>query len=700
MAANKIEKPSSTRRRHTNSKLGCTNCKRKKIRCDENLPNCENCSRGKKEVCSYLSLSSSEINRIKITHSLRNSQNKLLNLNYRLPTSSNEKLDYPDEKSSSVLEFKFELTKLPLKIPSIPYPPVQFNNLTINDFDADFKVISSTPEPKTNLPNSTKGGSFSRLDYQRMNKKRVMDLPNVKVPPELNYHVVQAKYNLVDYLIDFINQLPHWARTNDYDLIWESLNTLSRVIILNQFKMKTQYQPDQILNLNEFEKTCFEKHAAAILKLTNESNNFTSDINYNHEKTHLNSYSCCFINFTSILLNFSIDTYYQTSKKLYEIFNNYSNYLQVNNLKPLKIFQFMVNNLQYNMMSINIPSYYPQFLIELSSNLENLSIIYKKQSTDQKFFNNDSLNKYYFKLNLQYNNLSNFIKFDIIPIIFDKRNESNISIYSPSIIYSILKKWLSIFPSEAMNFNENLVPMNQSIDGQFLSDLSITLYNYYHNISIILDTIFPSCKYLFSVSCMTPFTKLPPNIHYKNSNHENWFVPNSTTGYMRCNDYLIKHNYYIIRIGTFFQNRYKFYQNHVIWKNPYNKDLSSIRSKPRYMKNVLEIPIRLFNQTIIRPEHYPIRIHSHYDILLRDPKVNSIFTRVDENMDQNLYTSNLETIDFFNKNSSTDFDYNNNLLVKDYKPMETIQVPSEVDLQFKDLKSYYEDRTLIIKESL
>lgn len=46
-------KVKKSRRKHRNSKLGCTNCKRKQIKCDETLPICQNCQK-KHDACSYL----------------------------------------------------------------------------------------------------------------------------------------------------------------------------------------------------------------------------------------------------------------------------------------------------------------------------------------------------------------------------------------------------------------------------------------------------------------------------------------------------------------------------------------------------------------------------------------------------------------------------------------------------------------------
>lgn len=135
----------ATRRKHTNSKLGCLNCKRKKIRCDENLPLCDSCVRAKKETCSYLELSSVEVNRIRLTHSLRNSQNKLLTQDYRLPTStknsfeSNEPPKRVSPAAENTLEFEFQYCKFENEFPSVPYSALQFHNTFMSAYAQEYE---------------------------------------------------------------------------------------------------------------------------------------------------------------------------------------------------------------------------------------------------------------------------------------------------------------------------------------------------------------------------------------------------------------------------------------------------------------------------------------------------------------------------------------------------------------------------------
>lgn len=50
-----IKKKKNSRRKHRNSHLGCGTCKKRRIKCDENLPACLNCTKGKLH-CAYMNL--------------------------------------------------------------------------------------------------------------------------------------------------------------------------------------------------------------------------------------------------------------------------------------------------------------------------------------------------------------------------------------------------------------------------------------------------------------------------------------------------------------------------------------------------------------------------------------------------------------------------------------------------------------------
>lgn len=50
-----LKRKKTSRRKHRNSHLGCGTCKKRRIKCDENLPSCVNCLKGKLH-CAYLNL--------------------------------------------------------------------------------------------------------------------------------------------------------------------------------------------------------------------------------------------------------------------------------------------------------------------------------------------------------------------------------------------------------------------------------------------------------------------------------------------------------------------------------------------------------------------------------------------------------------------------------------------------------------------
>ncbi|CAN3354819.1 hypothetical protein DICA4_B08592 [Diutina catenulata] len=60
-----VTKKKNSRRKHRNSHLGCGTCKKRRIKCDENLPACLNCLKGKLH-CAYLNLDAAARNQLRL----------------------------------------------------------------------------------------------------------------------------------------------------------------------------------------------------------------------------------------------------------------------------------------------------------------------------------------------------------------------------------------------------------------------------------------------------------------------------------------------------------------------------------------------------------------------------------------------------------------------------------------------------------
>lgn len=72
------KKKKNSRRKHRNSHLGCGTCKKRRIKCDENLPLCLNCLKGKLH-CAYLNLDAPARNALRMAQYNQNlRQDKLL----------------------------------------------------------------------------------------------------------------------------------------------------------------------------------------------------------------------------------------------------------------------------------------------------------------------------------------------------------------------------------------------------------------------------------------------------------------------------------------------------------------------------------------------------------------------------------------------------------------------------------------------
>lgn len=75
-----MKKKKNSRRKHRNSHLGCGTCKKRRIKCDETLPACLNCLKGKLH-CAYLNLDNNARNALRIAQYNQNIRQEKLDSN-------------------------------------------------------------------------------------------------------------------------------------------------------------------------------------------------------------------------------------------------------------------------------------------------------------------------------------------------------------------------------------------------------------------------------------------------------------------------------------------------------------------------------------------------------------------------------------------------------------------------------------------
>lgn len=85
---NVIRKKKNSRRKHRNSHLGCGTCKKRRIKCDETLPACLNCLKGKLH-CAYLNLDNNARNALRVAQYNQTIRQEKLDANSSSSTTTN-----------------------------------------------------------------------------------------------------------------------------------------------------------------------------------------------------------------------------------------------------------------------------------------------------------------------------------------------------------------------------------------------------------------------------------------------------------------------------------------------------------------------------------------------------------------------------------------------------------------------------------
>lgn len=677
-------KTPATRRRHTNSKLGCLNCKRKKIRCDENLPQCENCSRAKRELCSYLDLSQPEINRIRLTHSLRNSQNKLLLSDYRLPISTShffgtEPLKLETRTLGNTLEIQFEFCHFDKPFPAVPYLAFQFHNTFMDAYrkdyiiDDDDRLPSVTSEEPRNrgLPNS-RAGEFAFK--------------------KLNQDVLMLRVSAMRQALGLMLFVRHFKGTRPFsDLFVDSHVVLGRTIVLHRMKQQLQLNPhfpQQMVQLLEA-RTC---HDCSLLMTlyqrhmqmhTVSMEDETSPEELLFQNTVL-SYSSWYCTASLMFLNFPRYLIIQAISERCDIFSKFMSKASQTALKDHIMIKELLRYVRHSMLYIHIPLYEPAFLFEMRNNLRTLEYVFDSR---WMVFTDPQSQSLFHELNFYYQNLILFLDNFVLNVAYASRNEQFVTTYLPSMIFRALQKWWTICPAELLSGQH--YRKNQGV----LSDLRNTLFLYFEALLISLDSVWPAAKYLFTIGFewvpqygSEKQTSFQPNLDFYRTD---FVLPDRDLA-----NFLWRHDVFSMRLTAFFRRRLKLYQDNTIFRCPYSDTHPNSQFGPRKIKNALELPIRSFNTLAIKPHNYAKKIHSHYDLLLKDSSVCAIYTRDDEPHQGGI--SN-EVFNLFSMTTPVKFNELSQFCQQDYVPEDVNDGPGE-GLDGMVLRRYFKDRIAMLSE--
>lgn len=681
----------SQRRKHTNSRLGCANCKRKKVRCDENLPQCRNCEKGKNEVCSYLKLDQQEVTRINLAHNLRDDHNKMLDQEFRLPTSRSvsRAMSKSPMTDFNGLNFEFEMTHLPLRIPDVIYPPLHYNHTGIEDFSDEFEVIKDdTPRPQSRrerpisqtrpLPGAKQiSTSFDKINHV------VVDTFEYDVN---EYGMIQRDTLFRPLGRLLVQDLPAEAR-----FIYDVIVCLGQVIMWNQIRASINYtwDKDTVCKMEAWLKNnSFSLHTKCVSSIVNTLTQFNHMSYREQSKEHddymnlmmpLIYYGNNFLSYSGLMLGFTMTNYTKVNAISLNVVNQYLRYNKTG--KHPDLIRYIINTVHYNSLSITIPSYDPACIEEISDNLGLLSPTFVSTFN----FTKKSMSILYAEVRHQYKQLKAFLDEEVGPILKEQQRNKAIT-YDADKIYILLQKWLINFPSRAVPYNPKR-HLKVSAEVNYIYDLFTILYSYYFAIGCTLMSNIPEVTYLFGLNFSLKgvnFFIRPEVIKSEANPLQAMFFSHQVS------DYFLRHNYYALRIYSFFRHRLRIFYGNVRWKpNKYSFSLNDRSFKP-----VSEKPIQSFNYTLIRPENYPTT-PSYVSESTLDSGIS--FFRKDEAVLLKLYTRNIETLDFFTKDYVLQFDFESQRLLRDYRP---VQRECKLDydrLSKEDVENYIDDRKVLIE---
>lgn len=178
----KREKPLIRRRRHKNSKLGCPNCKRRRVKCSEDLPSCMNCIKHKVK-CGYLSYTPEQIEELqqgKLSQledmMIDGPPKKSNSLASKYPSISKEEVNKSTSFSEIFGSYKRSIVQdydnlLTLNTsgndnPEIIYPVYSINNNNMISAPVDYVTLQNS---RPGLVNTASGTSLHRTGSQQMN---------------------------------------------------------------------------------------------------------------------------------------------------------------------------------------------------------------------------------------------------------------------------------------------------------------------------------------------------------------------------------------------------------------------------------------------------------------------------------------------------------------------------------------------------
>ncbi|GMM33247.1 hypothetical protein DASC09_005720 [Saccharomycopsis crataegensis] len=648
-------KKPQTRRKHSNSKYGCLQCKKRRIKCDQSFPQCKHCMsyRARELRCSYMDLTEEQKQVIleankKMGDDAKNPGNDSM--------GSKPSPIRTTSKTTSLLS-KFEKTSGEKHIRH--HSPATSSSSSPTSTFPIYPTPTSINDPMP-LPGASNILTKFRVTGIRKawDDERLIQAVISFVSKNLKMPIVNAAYTRYFELIwniwgnTTIGDASGKSLVNYYTLISWASKYLSTGVYLS-VRRNSMSQLGKNLNriTKPLENIALTSNGVSLSLLTDAinkndyrllidlmtSNIFVSNSNYGKDNyiermTHLNGLvaviyelychkSTIYVPLSNTqeiedltLRNAINELYPQEDNEEFRNTDGKHDHLlsspdHLGNLAPgysyfnnftaretvlIKFFEWQI---YYGVVASFLPPYNHHCLYEFRDNFISFRDLLCDIEMPLLVAMADNLWDY-----LQY------LIDEIFPILEQNGiNDHRFFTTSPKIFHSIYMKYLLMTPPETF------VSTSKSSN---LSLVERILYRYYINLGKILDHIFPQVRYLFIFGFITTYTQYSDDQGHvleeglqsllKYGTYDKLF-PKSCSN--RPVDELFKrkiiyHIHYCSRVFGFFRSRNMLLHQGIFFNDPFPESIKNDRLRTRKVQ-VNEIQITSFGKTFIHPRNFP-----------------------------------------------------------------------------------------------
>ena len=467
--------------------VGCANCKKRRIKCNEELPVCGQCTKSNLK-CSYSSLSDKEIESRKRNKLLASSVNDKWKVDGKPghvstqtpPSTSNDSNGGESPGSNNVYHYRASSSHSSINLPPIqhltsmtassglaipisgtampPTPP--FGSYNSSNYMTTSPVSMSSPAASVSASSSTSNGNLPSISSLSIFSDT--EIPTSASKLKIVQHGFETDVMRSVYMMWMCTVI---QSAYEHTALYHAVMAFSYgFLAVKEGDGDSKYKYDA------------DKHRFIALQ----------ELQEELGKSAFNQTDALLA--TSLVLSWdfffqdqNISSYITLSKGLAAVLEK----VQLSVATATASASCMSDALFQSMKAINLPRYDPTFVKELGRKIESIGDFIASSKDNLLIEEHKALKR-------MVDGVSEFLDTHVER----KVNESGASYYPPTFLFKLLWNWLRSFPSHGLYIEPKVSNKDQLP--------AVVLYTYYHAVTRALDALFPEVRYLFQFGFIGP----------------------------------------------------------------------------------------------------------------------------------------------------------------------------------------------------